>query len=248
MSARVLNPVVFNDFHRVRSPPTYRTDFSDKKLDRIKRDLFGAPNPVEIKKLYETEIQKQQEIACKKWGFDFLKGQPLCEKTQQYIWERVTLPDFMPAMYTLTRAAHVRELPTQEPTSEEESLLDEKADRENANSSLESTLSEEDDDVIFKVPCLRSSLRIKSKTDMKLSNQSTISCLASLGKRQPKITEYMKERKRLVSATPKKLSPPSKRLRTISPCRTSTVTLSSMSSSTSAQDSGTSGRFHFRNH
>ncbi|XP_037825175.1 cyclin-dependent kinase inhibitor 1B [Lucilia sericata] len=213
-AARVLNPML-NEFCKMTSSPhALRTNLScGRQLNRIKRDLFGPANPIETNKIFNEELEKHQEKAAKKWGFDFRNGSPLSANSQ-YIWERVSSQEscIAPEMYTLTRAAHVRPVPaTPAPKTHMEMLMDERADRENFNISQSSATdtdscddSQDESMVVFKVPAgphhAEATLAVPRKTQLR--------------KRQPKITEYMKERKRLAQ-TPKKVSP-AKRMRTSS--------------------------------
>lgn len=70
--------------------------------------------------------------ACERWGFNFLHGHPVADH-KQYSWERVPPTNSMPQMYTLSRAAHVREMSMSTSTSAFNDLLDERAERSNRN-------------------------------------------------------------------------------------------------------------------
>lgn len=131
-------------------------------------------------------MEKHQEKAAKKWGFDFRNGSPLTANSQ-YIWERVSTQEscIAPEMYTLTRVAHVRPLaPTPAPKTHMEMLIDERADRENLNMSQSATDTDSCDEsqdesvVVFKVPAgpnnAEATLVVPRKTQLR--------------KRQPKIT------------------------------------------------------------
>lgn len=134
---------------------------------------------------FSAELERHQELATQKWGFDFRAGCPLAEKSS-FIWERVSFQEssFAPEMYTLTRAAHVR--PESSP-SDMDVLMNERSERENfgthlANSSLESNT---DNDSCY------------DSQDESLASRFTSSSLSSpvastssivLRKRQPKIT------------------------------------------------------------
>lgn len=214
-AARVLNPMI-NEFCKITSSPhALKSNLScGRQLNRIKRDLFGPANPIETNKIFNEELEKHQEKATKKWGFDFRNGSPLSANSQ-FIWERVSTQEscIAPEMYTLTRVAHVRPIQTTASPAAKthmELLMDERADRENFNISQSATDTDSCDDsqdesmVVFKVPAgpnsVETTLMVPRKTQLR--------------KRQPKITEYMKERKRLAQ-TPKKVSP-AKRMRTSS--------------------------------
>ncbi|XP_075166471.1 cyclin-dependent kinase inhibitor dacapo [Haematobia irritans] len=208
-AARVLNPMIC----KITNSPAaaMRSNMAcGRQLNRIKRDLFGPANPIETNKIFNEELEKCQERASRKWGFDFRTGSPLSANSQ-YIWERVSTQEshIAPEMYTLTRAAHVR--PTPAPKTNLELLMDERAERENLNLSQHSVTdtdscddSQDESMVEFKVPAgpnnVETCVLVPRKTYLR--------------KRQPKITEYMKERKRLAQ-TPKKVSP-AKRMRTSS--------------------------------
>lgn len=127
-------------------------------------------------RLFEEEIKTHQENAAKKWGFDFRNGTPTQSAT--YSWERVVVPEIVPEMYTLTRAAHVREIITEPPT-EQDILMDERFSKEN---SLDEMLN-----FPFKTPSSPS--RQSSSTS---PSRVILSCHKSLGKRQPRITGKFK--------------------------------------------------------
>ncbi|XP_004517524.1 cyclin-dependent kinase inhibitor 1B [Ceratitis capitata] len=216
-AARVLNPVILTEFCKLRASPSAmgRNMTCNRQLNRIRRDLFGTANPVETQRTLAAELDKHQDRASKKWGFDFRTGSPLTTNTQ-YVWERISYQESTraPEVYTLTRAAHVRPLPV-EPCSADE-LMDKRAERENYTMINTSTTtdtdscgdydSQDESLVEFKVPECSGNKRAH---DGSSANRPT------LRKRQPKITEYMKERKRLAQ-TPKKVSPAAKRARTSS--------------------------------
>lgn len=213
MTARVLNPVALTEFCKLRSPASLSMSRNlpcGRQVNRIKRDLFGAANPVETAKVFHDEIERHQEKASKKWGFDFRSGNPLATGNTQFIWERVQFADFLPEMYTLSRAAHVREVPN---ATSFDLLMDERADRENNSlSAIETDSCDDSQDESMSV--------FKAPTASAAPSTVAASC-RTLRKRQPKITEYMKERKRL-SQTPKKVSP-AKRARTTSSSSSSSL-------------------------
>ncbi|KAH8375356.1 cyclin-dependent kinase inhibitor 1 [Drosophila serrata] len=218
VSARVLNPVMLSEFCKMSSSPAVSRNLPcGRQLNRIKRDLFGSSKSTEgqtNKTPFNAELERHQELATQKWGFDFRAGCPLTEKSS-FIWERVSFQEssFAPEMYTLTRAAHVR--PESNP-SDMDVRMNERSERENfgthlANSSLESNT---DNDSCYDSQDESLVSRFTSSLSSSVASSSTSSIV--LRKRQPKITEFMKERKRLAQA-PKKLSSPAKRLRTSSP-------------------------------
>lgn len=140
-------------------------------------------------------MEKSQEKASRKWGFDFRNGSPLSANSQ-YIWERVSSQEshIAPEMYTLTRAAHVR--PTPAPKTHLEMLMDERAERENNLNLSQTSVTDTDscDDsqdesmVEFKVPAgpnnAEARLLVPRKTHLR--------------KRQPKITGKYPYNKRKV--------------------------------------------------
>ncbi|XP_037953795.1 uncharacterized protein LOC119683967 isoform X2 [Teleopsis dalmanni] len=182
------------------------------------------------------ELEKNHEKAAKKWGFDFRNGMPI-KCNSHFVWERVTFQEATnsPEMYTLTRAAHVRPVTT--PPTPIDLLIDERAERENFISSATDTdscdESQDEATVTFKVPTIVGHSNKTTKITLPSSKPN-------LRKRQPKITEYMKERKRLAQ-TPKKMSPPSKRMRTSSGSGVSSSTNSHLS-----QMFGFSGNITFK--
>lgn len=52
-------------------------------------------------------MAKHQQAVSQRWGFDFVRGQPLTD-AKVYLWERVPPTNDIPEMYTLSRAAHAR--------------------------------------------------------------------------------------------------------------------------------------------
>lgn len=216
-AARVINPVILTEFCKLRASPSAmgRNMTCNRQLNRIKRDLFGPANPVETQKTFAEELDKQQDRAIKKWGFDFRNGSPLTTNTQ-FVWERISYQESnrAPEVYTLTRAAHVRPAPVV--PSNADLLMDERAERENymMNTSTSTDTDScgdydsQDESLVFKVPGTEHCGSNKRTHDGNAAGRSP------LRKRQPKITEYMKERKRLAQ-TPKKVSP-AKRARTSS--------------------------------
>ncbi|EDV37310.1 uncharacterized protein Dana_GF13384 [Drosophila ananassae] len=217
VSARVLNPVMLSEFCKIgTSPAVSRNLPCGRQINRIKRDLFGSSSSTSessTNKLpFNAELERHQEMATQKWGFDFRAGCPLAEKSP-FVWERVSFQEssFAPEMYTLTRAAHVR--PVESSPSDMDTLLNERSERENLGSNLVNSSLESNTD---NDSCYDS--QDESLTGRLSSNIASTSSTV-LRKRQPKITEFMKERKRLAQA-PKKLSP-AKRLRTSSPSSSS---------------------------
>ncbi|KAH8270756.1 hypothetical protein KR018_000204 [Drosophila ironensis] len=204
VSARVLNPVMLSKISS--SPAVGRT--LPCQLNRVKRDLFGSSKTSEgstNKTPFNAALERYQEMATQKWGFDFRAGCPLTE-TSAFSWERVSSQEstYAPEMYTLTRAAHVRRV--ESTPSDMDTLLNERSERENIGSTLVNSSLESNTDNEF---CYDS--QDETPLTVRLAAASSI----VLRKRQPKITEFMKERKRLAQA-PKKLSP-AKRLRSTSP-------------------------------
>ena len=103
----------------------------------------------------EQELAKHQIAASQRWGFDFVRGCPLSQ-SEIYLWERVPPTNDIPEMYTLTRAAHVRQSDdvTQSPKSNRRhhrqssyiDLLDDRAEQSNKSTSNMLNLSFEDID------------------------------------------------------------------------------------------------------
>lgn len=94
---------------------------------------------------FTAELERHQEMATQKWGFDFRADRPL-NGNGSFIWERVSSQEsnFAPQMYTLTRAAHVRSDVSE--ATDMDTLLMERADRENlVNSSMDSNNSDNDE-------------------------------------------------------------------------------------------------------
>uniref|UniRef100_A0A1A9X4C2 Cyclin-dependent kinase inhibitor domain-containing protein n=1 Tax=Glossina brevipalpis TaxID=37001 RepID=A0A1A9X4C2_9MUSC len=213
-TARVLNPV-FNEIYKIRSSPTVlqRNLPCSHQLNRIKKDLFGPINVNETNRMFKEELAKHHEEATQKWGFDFRAGSPLAATNPQFIWERITSQEsiIIPEVYTLTRNAHVHPSPVQ-PTPFD-LLMDDRAERENDTISGSATDTDSCDEfhvenssalTLFKIPANPIS---RASTSEAAGPRKIL-----LRKRQPKITEYLKERKRLAQ-TPKKVAP-AKRMRT----------------------------------
>ncbi|EDV98118.1 GH22938 [Drosophila grimshawi] len=210
VSARLLHSVMLNEFCKMTASPAVSRNLAcGRKLDHVKRNLFGSAQTtatttsLESKtSAFSTELDRYPEYASQKWGYDFRADRPLGSNAT-FIWERVSTQEShcAPPVYTLTRAAHVRPEQCSATPSQMEALLSERADRENLmNSSLDSNTDTEYD-----------------SQDEPLTHVASTSSAAAFAqqqqrKRQLKITEFMKERKRLAQA-PKKISP-AKRMRT----------------------------------
>ncbi|XP_037036174.1 cyclin-dependent kinase inhibitor 1 [Bradysia coprophila] len=194
MSARVLNPLFMSELYK-KSPKVRCHMPSTNQLAKVKRDLFGPVDREACKRFAENELANLQLAANERWGFDFAQCVPIPDN-KKYIWERV--PPTNPEMYTIIRAAHLRETSTA--PNYNDLLLDERANR--ANMERMDLCGDE-----------------VNSSDESLCNSPTSTVpvlIVSPGKRgkqrQPKITDYLKERKRL-APTPKKLSPTTKRSR-----------------------------------
>lgn len=197
MSAKVYNPMIST----LRSPAVGHrapvTSAARITAARVKRDLFGPVDTEDSKKFIERELNAQNEVLSKKWGFDFRSGEPL-KNHEQYQWERVpptTAPScFVGGMVALTRAAHV--VPA--PSTASEDLLDQRAERENGS--------------CFTSVKTAATSAVGSDTEMEvvthpLAKIAQVSLAfpasATRARRQQRITDYLKERKRLSSTAPK---------------------------------------------
>lgn len=204
MSARVVNRLAFSEFrHQIRSPLKMRRPKSPSAVAkaRIKRDLFGSGDTREDSARFICrELTKQAEQASRKWGFDFTAGLPLSAQTQ-YIWERVP-PTIAPDMYMcVSRAAHIREDVSLDDISDR--LLDERA-----------AAASRSRDSISNITASSSSSSTAVVTQVRITRSI-----------QPKITDYLQERKRTSVTGVKRLStcPPGKKIRrAVSMCETST--------------------------
>ncbi|XP_055538324.1 cyclin-dependent kinase inhibitor 1B [Wyeomyia smithii] len=196
MCAKVLNPMVLPEIQQLRSPAVIRRTApvtSRISADRVKRALFGPVDKEESKNIFERELGAHTKKVSDKWGFNFQTGLPM-ENHRQYQWERVpptSAPVCFAGMVTLTPAAHV--VPQSSTVSE--NLLDQRAERENC-------ISFDRD-----VP-LSPTLGIADTKLQRTSSSSRCSPTKSTI-RQPKITDYLKERKRL-SGNISKASPAKK--------------------------------------
>uniref|UniRef100_A0A1B0A928 Cyclin-dependent kinase inhibitor domain-containing protein n=1 Tax=Glossina pallidipes TaxID=7398 RepID=A0A1B0A928_GLOPL len=206
-AARVLNPV-FSEICKVRSSPTIlqRNLPCSHQLHRIKKDLFGPINASETNSMFKEQLAKHHEEATRKWGFDFRSGAPLTTTNTQFIWERITRQESIiaPEMYTLTRNAHVH--PSSDQPTSLDLLMDDRAERENVgiiglatdtDSCDESHIGNSSTLALFKIP---------ANPITRTTSEAAVPRKVRFRKRQPKITEYLKERKRLAQ-TPKKVAP-----------------------------------------
>ncbi|XP_059608805.1 cyclin-dependent kinase inhibitor 1 [Phlebotomus argentipes] len=177
MNVRVLTPSVIKPLSKLHSPMGRQLP-KKSVLDRIKKDLFGPVNQEDAKIFIQRELTKSQREATKRWGFDFSRGEPV-QDHGQFVWKRVP-PAVMPQMYTLSRAAHCREIPTcsdasdSEDVSPDQELMDSRAHNEHRQPEM--------------TPACSTSRCLKK-------DKAT---------RQPKITEFLKERKRLAPTPVKK--------------------------------------------
>lgn len=222
MSARVCYPEALSEFAKLRSPAVVRRPLSSSSsLARVKRDLFGPVDKQETKNFVDRQLAAQNEVLSKKWGFDFSAGEPL-QQHDQYQWERVP-PTLAPAcftgMVTLTRVAHV----VSQGSTSSENLLDQRAERENGNVYHRTqTISGSDSESDSSFETVRTHpLVLRSDTIATSATASSVSSItssfpagANRAKRQPRITDFMPERKRSSTGAPKS-SVPAKKARLI---------------------------------
>lgn len=209
MSAKVYNPMILSEISTLRSPAIGRRPAAATAritAARVKRDLFGPVDKEDSKKFIERELAAQNEVLSKKWGFDFRSGEPL-QNHEQYQWERVpptSAPScFVGGMVALTRAAHVIT-----PATASEDLMDQRAERENgscfsaATAAASSPAGSDSDemDVVVTHPLAKIGA---SLTTTSSSCPSSFPASATRARRQQRITDYLKERKRLSSSAPK---------------------------------------------
>lgn len=210
MSAKVYNPMILSEISTLRSPAIGRRPAATARITaaRVKRDLFGPVDKEDSKKFIERELAAQNEVLSKKWGFDFRSGEPL-QNHEQYQWERVpptSAPScFVGGMVALTRAAHVIQ-PASSTASED--LMDQRAERENGNcfSTISATAtasspaasSDSDEMDVVTHPLAKIGASLTSS-----SSSSSFPASATRARRQQRITDYLKERKRLSSSAPK---------------------------------------------
>lgn len=207
MSAKVYNPMILT----LRSPAIGRRPAATARITaaRVKRDLFGPVDKEDSKKFIERELAVQNEVLSKKWGFDFRSGEPL-QHHEQYQWERVpptSAPScFVGGMVALTRAAHVI---TPASSTASEDLMDQRAERENGNcfstttatatASSPAASSDADEMDVVTHPLAKIGASLTSSS----SSSSSFPASATRARRQQRITDYLKERKRLSSSAPK---------------------------------------------
>lgn len=256
MSARVCNPVALSEIAKLRSPAVVRKPMTNSiSLARVKRDLFGPVDKQESKNFIDRQLAAQNDALSKKWGFDFTAGEPL-QNHEQYQWERVppmSAPACFTGMVTLTRGAH--RVPQSSTISED--LLDQRAERENASlyrhpSSISSPASvsgsDSESDCSFETVrthplVLRSetivSINTASTTTITSSSTPSFPATVNRAKRQQRITDYLKERKRLSTGAPKSTAAKKARqmlLTSASPSAASSISSSSSANATAQQD------------
>lgn len=221
MSARVWNPMAVSEMAKFRlSTATQKPSSHIISAAKVKRVLFGPVDTEETKIFIERHLSSHTEELSKKYEFDFMAGQPL-KNHKKYQWERVP-PTSAPACFsgiTLSRGAHVM-MPS---TSLSEDLLDKRAERENGTvkfryipvtpASVSGSDSESDcsfDTVRTHPLVLRSeTLAITAQSDVVTSTTNATSSSSSFpasvnrAKLQPRITDFLQERKRLSSSSPK---------------------------------------------
>lgn len=242
MSARVCYPEALSEIAKLRSPAVVRRPLSSgSSLARVKRDLFGPVDKQETKKFVDSQLAAQNKALSKKWGFDFSAGEPL-QHHDQYQWERVP-PTLAPAcftgMVTLTRVAHV----VSQVSTISENLLDQRAERENGNVYHRTQLisgSDSESDSSFETVRTHP-LVLQSETIATSATASSVSSItssfpagANRAKRQQRITDFLKERKRLSTGAPKSTASAAKKARQMF-ASSASAAHSSVPSSPSAQ-------------
>lgn len=207
MSAKVYNPMILSEISTLRSPALGRRPTTAARITaaRVKRDLFGPVDKEDSKKFIERELAAQNDVLSKKWGFDFRTGEPL-QHHEQYQWERVpptSAPScFVGGMVALTRAAHV----VASTTSED--LMDQRAERENGSCFSSATAaSATAASPTFSAGSDSEKMDVVThplaKIGASLTSSSSFPASATRAQRQQRITDYLKERKRLSSSAPK---------------------------------------------
>lgn len=211
MSAKVYNPLILSEISTLRTPAVTRrpapTSAARITAARVKRDLFGPVDKEDSKKFIERELAVQNEVLSKKWGFDFRSGEPL-QNHEQYQWERVpptSAPScFVGGMVALTRAAHI--IGSGTATTASEDLMDQRAERENgscfsttkASQGESSPAGSDVESAVMTHPLAKISVSSSSS-----SSSSSFPASATRARRQQRITDYLKERKRLSTSAPK---------------------------------------------
>jgi len=199
MSVSVIGPCLTStNYYKLKSQSQLKAPRPGSAVAKIKKNLFGAVDREANRKFVREELARQAKQASEKWKFDFLAGLPM-ENQNEFEW---TCTVASPTVYTLTHAAHVIES-----SSESEDLLDERADKANnffihcdipscpASETTSPTAPADE----LPVRGHRSSYHLR-----KLSANSKAE-----NKRQPKITDFLKEKKKsIVSPLAKKNSSP----------------------------------------
>uniref|UniRef100_A0A2M4ALU7 Putative cyclin-dependent kinase inhibitor n=1 Tax=Anopheles triannulatus TaxID=58253 RepID=A0A2M4ALU7_9DIPT len=214
MGAQVYNRMIEQRLHH--TPPPIGITAARRPISssaaRIKRNLFGRVDSTSVKQFVEEQIASQNEEKRKKWNFDFSTGRP--DENGSYKWERVTAPVTVSpssAMVTLTRAAHTFSARRRGPVADEqeplsmESLMDQRAEKANSEQ-VDASPVVEVPEAIRTYPNLRSTTTTATVTSATIEplpstppSSPTSGSSSSTGPvtRQMKITEFLKERKRL---------------------------------------------------
>lgn len=121
MSASVSNYLFVMEERQRALRSTVRNNITESGVgvpanSSVKRCLFGAPDPVELKRKYDELHEEERKRGARKWGFDFETETPL--ENSRYQWERVTASSSssVPKSYELSHLG-----PSQSPIHESES-------------------------------------------------------------------------------------------------------------------------------
>ena len=80
------------------------TEKPDNQLKKVRRCLFGKPNPTDTKKFLQDQINRIHERNKSKWNFDFEKDTPLPGRyTWHIIQEKNTTPKISPLISKTTQ-------------------------------------------------------------------------------------------------------------------------------------------------
>uniref|UniRef100_A0A182PBX1 Cyclin-dependent kinase inhibitor domain-containing protein n=1 Tax=Anopheles epiroticus TaxID=199890 RepID=A0A182PBX1_9DIPT len=222
MGAQVYNQTIERLHYSPVPPPvkSYKRHSPAKSLlNRTKRQLFGKVEPTAYREYVESHMRQVSEEKMKKWNFDFTNDKPIDGPLQ---WEpmgrnRVPVVTLTAAAHVISGTAGVRRQNSSSSSSSSisflssDELMDERAERANRDSSIEShneslssnasTLSpaevEEQLESVQTYPILPCSPK---KTSSRSQSPKPSSSKGSK-LRQPQITEFLKERKRRLSTS-----------------------------------------------
>lgn len=81
------------------SPPLERVEARPEGHSKpsVCRNLFGSPDPGEVRRVFEEELRQSEDVYREKYNFDFTSDTPL--EPGRYVWETVDARD-APEVYS----------------------------------------------------------------------------------------------------------------------------------------------------